>query len=216
MHPEPRHVVDLLVPHHHPAADMAAAFAPANIALCKYWGKRNEKLKLPLTGSLSVSLGTLGTRMRIEITDRDRLCINGEEQDPEGKAFRRLFEFMDLFRNPGTGFSIESENTIPMGAGLASSASAFAAAVCALDKLYGWNLDLRQQSILARMGSGSASRSLSPGFVEWFAGEREDGMDSYAEALEWVWPGFRVGILTLSRAEKSVSSGAGMRRTMES
>jgi diphosphomevalonate decarboxylase len=208
-------IVNQILPHRLPAQESAEAFAPANIALCKYWGKRNEALKLPLTGSLSVSLGQLGTRMRISLDDRDRLSINGTPQLAESNAYKRLFAFLDLFRVSGTAFRVESHNSIPMAAGLASSASAFAATVNTLNQLYGWDLGDSQRSILSRLGSGSASRSICPGFVEWQAGERPDGMDSTAVALESVWPEFRVGILTLSAAEKPVGSSEGMQRTLE-
>ncbi len=212
---EPREIVDQILPHRIPALDLAEAYAPANIALCKYWGKRNEALKLPLTGSLSISLAELGTRMRCRVAETDGLEINGETQAPDSKAFRRLFSFLDLFREAGTCFQIQSTNTIPMAAGLASSASAFASAVNTLNLLYGWELSDRSRSILSRIGSGSASRSICPGFVEWFCGEQADGMDSYAEAMDVSWPEFRVGILRLSDAEKAVSSGVGMQRTMD-
>lgn len=210
-----QNIVDRILPHRQPEQTRGEAFAPANIALCKYWGKRNDALKLPLTGSLSVSLGDLGTHMAIEVAEKDTLCINGLPQAADSPAARRLFAFLALFRSPGTRFQVASRNTIPMAAGLASSASAFASAVNALDRLYGWELPVPQRSILARLGSGSASRSLEPGFVEWFAGTREDGMDAYAEALDCQWPAFRVGILTLSDAHKAVGSSEGMQRTRE-
>jgi len=215
LNPNPQRIVDDLLPHRVPAHESASAFAPANIALCKYWGKRNEPLKLPLTGSLSVSLGDLGTRMTLRVSDQDRLHINQIEQPPESKAFSRLFSFIDLFRKPGTCLAIESINTIPMSAGLASSASAFAATVHTLNALYDWKLNDSQRSILSRIGSGSASRSVYHGFVEWFPGEQDNGMDSYAESLNVRWPEIRVGILTLSNAEKPIGSSEGMKRTLE-
>jgi len=210
-----RSVVTQLLPHRTPIRHTADAFAPANIALCKYWGKRNEALKLPLTGSLSISLGDLGTRMRIQLAEKDHLIINDEEQSTESKAFWRLFDFFNLFREPDTFFKVESINTIPMSAGLASSASAFACAVNGLNDLYGWGLGNRERSILSRLGSGSASRSICDGFVEWNCGTREDGMDSYAAPLPVVWPEFRIGILTLSSDKKAVGSSEGMQRTVE-
>ncbi|MEX2605736.1 MAG: diphosphomevalonate decarboxylase [Kiritimatiellia bacterium] len=207
-------IVRHLIPNRTPVREQASAYAPANIALCKYWGKRNEALKLPLTGSLSVSLGALGTHMRIQVADGDHFTLYGKRQTPDSPAYKRLFEFIDLFRESGTGLDIESHNTIPMGAGLASSAGAFAAAVLALNELYAWDLDQKQLSICARLGSGSACRSVAPGFMEWLPGEREDGLDSYAVPLTLDWPEFRIGILTLSKKEKAVSSGEGMTRTL--
>jgi len=191
------------------------AYAPANIALCKYWGKRDEDLKLPVTGSLSISMGPLGTRMRIEPAETDALVLNNAPQSADGKAATRLFAFLDLFRPPDLRLKVDSHNTIPMAAGLASSASAFAAAVKAMDALFGWNLSNVDKSILARLGSGSACRSVFDGFVEWRRGEEADGMDSIATPLHVDWPEFRVGILTVSEAEKPVGSTEGMRRTMD-
>lgn len=207
--------VNRLIPRRTPPASRGTGTAPANIALCKYWGKRNQELKLPLTGSLSISLADLGTTTTLEPADTDRFVLNGTEQDPASTACQRLFSFVDLFREPGTPLLVTSTNTIPMAAGLASSASGFAALVLALNDLYRWNLDLRSLSILARLGSGSAARSLEHGFVEWLPGEAEDGQDSYAERLDITWPGFRVGILTLSESEKPVGSTEGMKRTRE-
>ncbi|MDA3873546.1 MAG: diphosphomevalonate decarboxylase [Kiritimatiellae bacterium] len=211
---DPSSIVQRLIPRRTPVHEQASAYAPSNIALCKYWGKRNEALKLPLTGSLSVSLGDLGTHMRMQVADEDHFSLYGKTQSPDSKAYKRLFGFIDLFREPGTFLSIESHNTIPMGAGLASSASAFAAAVLALNDLYGWELDLKDLSILARLGSGSACRSVAHGFMEWLPGEREDGLDSFAVPLTLDWPEFRIGILTLSETEKAIGSGEGMLRTV--
>lgn len=211
----PENVRNLLLPPPTEPGARGEAFASANIALCKYWGKRDEALKLPLTGSLSVSLGKLGTRMRISPADRDALVINGGDISPESKAGKRLFDFLHLLQGTRYSLRVESENTIPMGAGLASSASAFAAAVMAMEALYGWDLDYRARSILARLGSGSACRSVLPGFVEWKAGSDPGGMDSHAVPVAPVWPEFRVTVLTLSDAEKTVGSTEGMSRTRD-
>lgn len=211
---DPASVVNGLIPHRIPAREQAFTYAPANIALSKYWGKRDEALKLPLTGSLSVSLGALGTHMKIQAAEEDRFTLYGKPQTPDSPAYKRLFAFLDLFRDPATRLHIDSHNTIPMGAGLASSAGAFAAAVLALNDLYGWELELQQLSILARLGSGSACRSIDHGFMEWLPGEREDGLDSYAVPLALDWPEFRIGILTLSETEKTIGSGEGMSRTV--
>lgn len=192
-----------------------AAYAPANIALCKYWGKRDEARKLPVTGSLSISMGSLGTRMTLSPASADSLCINGRDIAASEKAFQRLFAFLDLLRPADCGLRVESVNTIPMAAGLASSASAFAAAVLAVEDLYGWSLDGRTRSLLARLGSGSACRSVYEGFVEWHAGTESDGADSFAEPVAPAWPDLRVGVLTVSDAAKPIGSSEGMKRTVE-
>jgi diphosphomevalonate decarboxylase len=199
-----------------PVDHQGRAFACANIALCKYWGKRNEELNLPLTDSLSISLGRLGAHTIIKPADTDSLQLNNRPLLPADPMTRRLFDFLDLFRpDRDFGFNVISDSSIPVGAGLASSASGFAALVLALDDLFMWDLDLRSLSILARMGSGSAARSLHTGFVQWHAGQQQDGMDCFAEHLEAQWPALRLGLLMLSNAPKKEGSRTAMKRTRE-
>ncbi|MBL7016371.1 MAG: diphosphomevalonate decarboxylase [Kiritimatiellales bacterium] len=190
------------------------AFAPANIALCKYWGKRDTELNLPVNSSFSISLGKLGTRTIIKFAkSADRIFLNGK---PAPKAFAvRLSAYLDLFRAEGQFFEVRTKNNIPTAAGLASSASGFAALVKALDQLMGWGFNPRELSMLARLGSGSASRSLYDGFAVWHAGQRPDGMDSYAELIDAPWDSLRIGILEVSKVRKKVGSTEGMNRTCE-
>jgi diphosphomevalonate decarboxylase len=190
--------------------------APANIALCKYWGKRDEAINLPLTPSLSVALGELGAETVLEPIDAadDIFILNGAEVDMRCEAARRVVEYLDLFRPVGLRLRVDSRSSIPLAAGLASSASGFAALALALDDLFGWRLEHRALSIMARLGSGSACRSLYKGFAEWLAGERTDGMDSYAVPLADEWPAFRIALLEISVAPKEIGSRAAMRRTV--
>ncbi len=199
-----------------PAQHEATAFASANIALCKYWGKRDHDLNLPMTNSVSLSLGSLGTRTSIRLSDMDRYWLNGELLPCDSPEAHRLAEYLDLFRSEqAPAFEIRSDNTIPTAAGLASSASAYAALARALDRLFDWRLDLRTLSILARLGSGSAARSVATGFVEWHAGTREDGADSFAEQWPEVWPELRIATLFISKAPKAIGSREAMRRSVE-
>ena len=192
------------------------AFAPANIALCKYWGKRDEELNLPLTSSLSISLSDKGAETVIRPSDRDHYTSDGQTMSPQSSFGSRLCAYLDLFRSPPCPyFEVKTTNTIPVAAGLASSASGYAALVLALNQLSGWNLSGKECSILARMGSGSAARSVYHGFVEWHAGREPEGEDSYAERLSVEWPDFRIGILTLSEKKKPISSRAAMRQTVQ-
>jgi diphosphomevalonate decarboxylase len=194
----------------------ATSSAPANIALVKYWGKRDGELNLPVTGSLSVSLGDAGTRTTAGASDRDSFRLNGATVDPSAPAAARLSQFLDLFRTPACpGFAVESTNTVPTAAGVASSASGFAALVRALDGLLGWGLGARELSILARLGSGSACRSLWDGFVEWHAGVSPDGADSHGVPFDAAWPDLRIGLWVLNDAPKATGSREGMRRTVE-
>jgi diphosphomevalonate decarboxylase len=195
-------------------ATRGEAFAPANIALCKYWGKRDAELNLPVNSSLSISLGKLGTHTVVKFAKTsDRIFLNGK---PAPKDFAdRISKFLDLFRAEGQFFEIRTKNNIPTAAGLASSASGFAALVKALDQLFGWGFNQRELSMLARLGSGSATRSLYDGFAVWHAGVRADGMDSYAEPLGSTWPALRLGILEVSKAKKKTGSTEGMNQTVE-
>jgi diphosphomevalonate decarboxylase len=190
--------------------------APANIALVKYWGKRNDELNLPVTSNLSISLGDLGTDTSVETAELDEFLLNGRPIPADTAFAQRLRDYLDLFRpRPDTGFKVITHNTIPTAAGLASSASGYAALAIALDDLFGWQLDRRDLSILARLGSGSASRSVYDGFAEWHAGKQDDGMDSFAEPLDATWPDLRIGLVKISVAEKSVSSRKAMKQTVE-
>lgn len=198
-----------------PQKEEGKAFAPANIALVKYWGKRDEELNLPVTSSLSVSLGRRGSEVCIRPCENgDRFYLNGELLPADSLFARRLRSYLDLFRPEAeTGFEVVAINTIPTAAGFASSASGFAALVLALNDLFQWQLDLRTLSILARLGSGSACRSVYEGFVLWHAGNRPDGLDSFAERLEETWPSLRLGLCVICDEVKAVSSREGMRRT---
>ena len=201
-----------------PAVPAAEAYAPANIALVKYWGKRDETLNLPTASSLSISLGDLGSHVRLAPTDApaDTVTLNGATLSPDTPFARRVTAWLDLFRpSPDFRFDLQARNTVPTAAGFASSASGFAALAKAADALFGWNLPQQSLSILARLGSGSAARSLADGFVEWHAGERPDGMDSYGTPLPDRWPALRVAACVLSSKEKPVGSREGMRRSVE-
>ncbi len=194
----------------------AEAFAPANIALVKYWGKRDDVLNLPRTSSLSVSLGALGTHTRIAAAERDAVVLNGRALAASDAFAIRLSAYLDLFRHPQCpGFRVDTRNLLPTAAGLASSASGFAALARALDGLFQWGLDARGLSVLARLGSGSACRSLWTGFVEWQAGTAADGSDSHGVPLAERWPELRLGLAVVEPGPKPVGSREAMRRTVE-
>lgn len=193
----------------------ASAFAPSNIALCKYWGKRNTELNLPVTSSLSISLGEKGAHIHLSLAlDHDIINLNNEVVPPTTSFAKRLSAFLDLF-SEDLHFHCDITSNIPIASGLASSASGFAAVTKALNQLFNWQLSSRELSILARLGSGSASRSIESGFVEWNKGSSEDGMDSFGETLKTDWPELRVGLLLLNSQEKSISSREAMLRTVE-
>lgn len=207
--------IDHTIPHRDINKQNGNAFAPSNIALVKYWGKRDSELNLPLTSSLSVSLDDLGTHTSIEMAGQDEVILNGEILAADHSFTQRLTQYLDLFRPQNTFFKVDTKNNIPTAAGLASSASGFAALTKALDQLFDWKLDTRRLSLLARVGSGSACRSLETGFVKWHGGEQADGLDSYAEALPQQWLDLRVGLLMVDASQKPMSSREAMIKTRE-
>ena len=196
-----------------PQKSSGEAFAPSNIALCKYWGKRQEQLILPVTNSLSISLGNKGTYTKIELSSlpKDEVYLNSFVVEPTNRLYIALVEFLDVFRPAGVCFKVTTDSNIPIAAGVASSASGFASVIKALNDLFTWSLPGRSLSILARLGSGSASRSLWHGFVEWNAGEDdENGLDSFATPLTYLWPQLRIGLLLFSTKPKHISSRVAM------
>jgi diphosphomevalonate decarboxylase len=207
-------IVQQILPAPGPVADFAEGRAPVNIAMIKYWGKRDPVLNLPVTSSLSVAIPDLGSTTIVAPAEADSISIAGE---PAAEAFAtRISRFLDPFRRPDVpGFRIDTTNSVPTAAGLASSASGFAALVLALDELFAWRLPSAQLSVLARLGSGSASRSIYPrGFVEWHRGDREDGLDSHAERIRQTWPGLNLGVIAIDTGPKPISSREAMNRTV--
>lgn len=200
-----------------PSSLAVTAYAPTNIALVKYWGKRNQELNLPLTSSLSISLADKGAQTTLSVSSikQDVFILNGKIVPTTSSFHQRLSCYLDLFRAENLYFEVNIISTVPIAAGLASSACGFAAMTLALNKFFSWQLPLQQLSILARLGSGSASRSFWSGFVEWHAGTRDDGMDSYAEPIEEKWPELCLGLMMVSEQEKSIGSREAMQRTVE-
>ena len=168
-------------------------FAPINIALLKYWGKRNEELKLPTTSSLSMTIPKYGTTTQIikNDNDTDEIYLNDVCIDKQSNFYIKVVEYLDLFRHyfdDKNKYKILTYNNIATASGLASSSSGFCALVLAINDLYNLELDDKNLSILARLGSGSACRSVcgieeKNKFVIWHKGTIPNGMDSYAEPI---------------------------------
>jgi diphosphomevalonate decarboxylase len=201
---------------------VAEAFAPSNIALCKYWGKRNLSINLPVNSSLSISLGNKGTVTKINIIDnnKDQIILNNNLIEEHSNFYKKIINFLNLLRaksvlTPDIYFNIITHSNLPVAAGLASSASGFAALVKALNQLLNWQLSNKELSILARLGSGSASRSLWHGFVKWHAGTNNDGTDSFAELLDYKWPELCIGLLILDHQQKYMGSREAMKISVE-
>lgn len=162
----------------------ATAEALSNIAFIKYWGNRDQALRLPANPSLSMNLAGLKTVTTVTFDpdlSHDTLTLNGAPT--EGPALARVSRHLDLVRAQAgltTAARVVSANTFPAGAGIASSASGFAALTLAATAAAGLTLDAAALSALARRGSGSASRSIPAGFTEWQMGQRASGEDSIA------------------------------------
>lgn len=199
----------------------ATAKAHTNIALIKYWGKRNDELILPTNNSLSLTLDGFYTTTTVDFQEdlkEDYFELDGEPVT--GEAYKRVTAFLDLIRRMADKEDlfarVESYNQVPTAAGFASSASGFAALTAAATKAIGLDLSDTELSRLTRQGSGSSSRSIYGGFAEWEMGEKEDGSDSYAVpiASENHWDVRMAGVVLTSKMKK-ISSRAGMRRTVE-
>lgn len=166
-------------------ATPVTARACANIALVKYWGKRDARLNLPAAGSLSLTLAALVTETTVAFDPalaEDELVLDGAPAPAS-----RVTPFLDLVRERAghaTRARVVSRNDFPTASGLASSASGFAALALAASRAAGLELDARGLSILARRGSGSAARSILGGFVRMHAGSRDDGSDAFATPIE--------------------------------
>lgn len=162
----------------------ATAIAHPNVAFIKYWGRKDEILRLPTNGSLSMNLSEMTTTTTVEFSDsfnEDSVTIDGQQNDTE---VQRTIEHINRVRQLAqisTKTKVVSENNFPSGTGLSSSSSAFAALTIAMTKAAGLDLTEKELSILARQGSGSACRSIPDGFVEWKDAETNE--DSYAESV---------------------------------
>ncbi|KAG6417367.1 hypothetical protein SASPL_119521 [Salvia splendens] len=214
------------------------AQTPTNIAVIKYWGKRDEELILPINDSISVTLdpGHLCTTTSVAVSPaftHDRIWLNGKEVSLSGGRFQNVLREI---RSRATDYEDEkrgikitkkeweklrvhivSYNNFPTAAGLASSAAGLACLVFSLAKLMNVKEDHSQLSAIARQGSGSACRSLYGGFVKWIMGKEDNGSDSVAVQLadEKHWDDLVVIIAVVSSKQKETSSTSGMRDTVE-
>jgi diphosphomevalonate decarboxylase len=197
----------------------AVAKARSNIALVKYWGKRARALNLPAVGSLSITLDALWSQTRVEFDsalDGDDFVLDGERRTDQVERVSSCLDILRDMADTQMHARIESSNNFPTAAGLASSASGFAALVAAAARALGLELSWKALSIVARRGSGSAARSIFGGYVEMHVGSLDDGSDSYAEQLYdgSHWP-LEVIVAITAQGPKAVSSGTGMALSAE-
>ncbi|XP_051119991.1 diphosphomevalonate decarboxylase MVD2, peroxisomal [Andrographis paniculata] len=214
------------------------AQTPTNIAVIKYWGKRDEDRILPINDSISVTLDPdhLCTTTSVAVSPaftHDRIWLNGKEVSLSGSRFqnclREIRSRASDVEDKEKGIKIAKEdweklhvhivsyNNFPTAAGLASSAAGLACLVFSLAKLMNVKEDHSQLSAIARQGSGSACRSLFGGFVKWVMGKEENGSDSIAVQLadEKHWDDLVIIIAVVSSRQKETSSTSGMRDSVE-
>ena len=182
---------------------MTTAIAHPNIALVKYWGKQNHILNYPASPSLSITLDSLITKTKVSASTETRLLLNGKRNED-----LKVAKFLDLFREKFKlpPVCVETDNNFPTGAGLASSASGFAALVTALNENFQLGLSLSSLSEWARRGSASAARSIFGGFVtlkgpNWRA-------DQLAKEPHW---DLEICIVVINEGPKKISSTTGMK-----
>jgi diphosphomevalonate decarboxylase len=193
----------------------ATARAGSNIAFIKYWGVADPRINLPLNNSISLTLGALHTTTTVEwdtvgALALDEVTIDGDRVD--GKKAERVTQHLDIIRQLASKHHyrarVVSRNNFPMASGIASSASAFAALTVAACAALDLSYDRVKLSAIARRGSGSASRSIFGGYVEW-----ERGNDDTSSVARQLFPGehwnLRDVVAIISTAEKAVSSASG-------
>ena len=199
----------------------ASSISPINIALIKYWGKRDQDLILPYNSSISMTVDGLYVHTTVDFDNKyteDIFILNDKEVGQGSEEYKKYVgRFLNIVRkkyNIDSRVKIVSRGNFPASAGLASSASGFSALSTAINSALNLNLDKKELSILTRQGSGSSTRSIYSGFVEWKKGEKSDGSDSYAEQIINDWPDFRMVICITTKKEKKVKSRAGMTQSV--
>ncbi len=194
------------------------ARAYTNIALIKYWGKKNKRLKLPYTNSLSLTLDRFYTDTQTEIINDKHDIVYMNQNLLDNNQNKRIISYLDTVRQMysfNEHFKVNTVNHVPTSAGFASSASGFAALAASINETMNLKLDRKHLSILARNGSGSASRSIYGGFVEWEAGN--DNETSFAVPID-EHPDIDLSILSvvINKHSKKISSTVGMESSVKS
>ncbi|MCO4768512.1 MAG: diphosphomevalonate decarboxylase [Deltaproteobacteria bacterium] len=188
------------------------ASACSNIALIKYWGKRDFTDNIPLNGSLSMTLSQATTTTTViwdDTLSQDEIYLDGERVlDGRGLRVSRYLDRIraDYYRMPAR---VASMNSFPAGTGIASSASGFAALATAAFAAMGEEMPSdTEMTRWARRGSGSACRSIHGGFVEWLPGTSDADSTAVQLAGEDFWD-LRDLVVLVSRAPKAISSSEG-------
>jgi len=199
----------------------ASSVSPINIALIKYWGKRDQDLILPYNNSISMTVDSLYSHTTVDFGEQyeeDIFILNNKKVEVNSVEYKKYIgRFLNIVREKydiDLKVKIMSENNFPTSAGLASSASGFSALSMAINGALNLGLNSRELSILSRLGSGSSARSIYDGFVEWKKGEMDDGSDSYAEQVIEDWASLRMVICITDEKQKKIKSRAGMTQSV--
>ena len=191
----------------------ATAIAPSNIAFIKYWGRKDEQLRLPENGSISMCLSDMTTTTTVEFEDsytEDEIVINDtRESNEENRAILHLDRVRKI-AGMKTKAKVVTVVNFPRGTGLSSSASGFAALTVAASNAAGLNLSEKELSILARQGSGSACRSIPDGFVEWLDGDTSESSYAYSIHSPDYWNIVDV-VAVVSTGRKDVPTSEGQK-----
>jgi|SRR3989344_1359148 len=190
----------------------ATAIAPSNVAFIKYWGRKDEKLRLPQNSSISMNLSNLFTITTVEFSEKyaeDTIIIN-QRNEPLEKA-QKIIEHLDRIRKLAKikyFAKVVSKNSFPRGTGLSSSASGFAALTFAATNALGMEISEKELSILSRQGSGSSCRSIPGGFVEWLKGDKSEESYAYSLYRADYWDIIDI-VVVLTEKEKEVATSEG-------
>lgn len=189
----------------------ATAIAPSNIAFTKYWGRKDEVLRLPINGSVAMTLSNMLTTTTVEFDEalkKDDIKINNEKQEKEVEKVVKHLDRIRKLAGIKTFAKIVSVNSFPTGTGLSSSSSGFAALTVAASAAAGFKLSEKELCILSRQASGASCRSIPAGFVEWL-----DGNSSESSYAKTIFPGNHWDIAdvvaVVSKERKDVATSQG-------
>jgi len=196
--------------------------ATPNIALVKYWGKRDPERNLPFTDTVAVVLDQGRTRVNVGEWSEDSVWwqFAGQSRRLTGGhaiPYVRMLDHARSVRGVDRSIRIVVAPSLPPRIGFAGSAAAMAALAAALEDAFELDLDLWERSTLARIGSGSAARSIPDGFTRWYAGNADDGQDSYAESAfpPEHWEELRLVLVPIERSAKEIPSTRAMLRCQQ-
>lgn len=188
--------------------------ASSDIALVKYWGKKDEVLRLPENGSVSIILDGMDTITTVEFSEtfsEDEVYIQDKKIEVTSREAKRVIKHLDRMRklaNVNLKAKVVSKNTFPRGTGLSSSGSGMAALTYATAKALGLELSEKELSILSRQASGTACRCACGGFVEWLDGDTSETSYSHTIFDKDHWD-IRDVVAVVDEGQKKISSTEG-------